>query len=484
MTADGGDGRRSEPLSPALRRMIVVIVVGSFMTLLDSTVVNVALRRLSTDLGSPLTTVEWLVTAYLLAMAAVLPVTGWAAARFGARTVYVGATAVFTLASLACGFAGSAGMLIALRAVQGLAGGMSMPVGQMILAKEAGPDRMGRVMSLTSASSILAPMIGPTIGGLLLANGDWPWIFFVNVPIGVLAVVLALWLLPADGTTRVATPDLPGLVAITLGSGALTYGLANLGVTGGGGPVVVAPVLLFAVVLFVAFVVRARTSAHPVVDLRLFRDARYSAAAASNFFVGVAIFGAVILMPLYFQIVRHEDTVTTGLLLLLQGAGVAAALLLSGRLIERIGSGSTLLAAAVLTVVATVPFVLLRDDTPYWFLQVIMVLRGFGIGACSVPAIAASYRAVPPPKIGDATVQLNMGQRFGGSAGTALFTLVLQAGLTGAITPAGQAAAFATTFWWVLGAAVCTAIPAAILRGAERRALTGRPTPVSPRVRE
>ncbi|MCR6488428.1 DHA2 family efflux MFS transporter permease subunit [Amycolatopsis sp. OK19-0408] len=463
----------SEPLSPALRRMIVVVVVGSFMTLLDSTVVNVALRRLSTDLGSPLTTVEWLVTAYLLAMAAVLPVTGWAAARFGARTVYVGAIALFTLTSLACGFAGSAGVLIALRAAQGLAGGLSMPVGQMILAREAGPARMGRVLSLTSASSILAPTLGPTIGGLLLAHGGWPWIFFVNVPIGVLAVVLALRLLPADGTTAVPAPDLPGLVAITLGSVALTYGLANLGIAGGGGPWVVAVVLLVAVVLFAGFVVRARGAAHPVADLRLFRDARYRAAATSNFFVGVSIFGAVILMPLYFQIVRHEDTVTTGLLLLPQGAGVAAALLLSGRLIERIGSGSTLLAAAVLTVAATIPFVLLRDDTPYWFLQLVMVLRGVGIGACSVPAIAASYRAIAPSKIGDATVQLNMGQRFGGSAGTALFTLVLQAGLTGAMTPAGQAAAFATTFWWVLGAAVCTAIPAAVLRRAERRVTVG-----------
>src|ERR1700729_4598809 len=177
-------------------RISLVVVLGSIMSILDTTIVNVALDTLHNDLHTTLDGIQWVATAYLLALAAVIPVSGWAARRFGAKPVYLLSLVLFTAGSALCGFASSAPELILFRVLQGIGGGMILPVGQLMMAEAAGPKRMGRGVSVVAVPAMLAPILGPTIGGLILENVSWRWIFYVNVPIGVIAVIAAARALP------------------------------------------------------------------------------------------------------------------------------------------------------------------------------------------------------------------------------------------------------------------------------------------------
>ena len=202
------------------------------MSILDTTIVNVALATLGRDLHATLADIQWVLTGYMLALGAVIPVTGWAARRFGARNVYILSLALFTASSVLCGFAGSTNELILFRVLQGIGGGMLLPVGQMMMANAAGPQRMGRIMGITAIPVMLAPILGPTLGGLIVDSVSWRWIFFVNLPIGAIALVAALRILPRDRHGGHERLDIVGLVLLALGVPLVTYGLAEIGATG------------------------------------------------------------------------------------------------------------------------------------------------------------------------------------------------------------------------------------------------------------
>ncbi|WP_218003481.1 DHA2 family efflux MFS transporter permease subunit [Nocardia concava] len=444
-------------LTPHARRAIVVVLVGAILAFLDATIVNVALKSLAADLGGTLDEIQWVVTVYLLVQAAVLPVTGWAARRIGAKRLYIAALLLFTLASLACAAAGSVDALIAARVAQGIGAGVMIPVGQMILVTAAGRQGMARAMVAAGIPMVLTPVIGPTIGGLLLEYAGWQWIFLINVPIGVLGLILAARLLPSDDHTESAGPlDVFGLLLISLGMVGITYGLSAAVQRGVTDPRVLVTFLggTALTVLFIAYALRAR---NPVLDLRLWRDGFFAAGTVSTFVIGAVTFGAMVLLPLYFQIVRHQDAAHTGLLMAPQGIGAAAAMGVSARLYQRIGVPTALLGALV-GCAATVPFMLIADDTPYWLLGGAMVLRGLGIGLAAMPAMTATMRNLTPSQIIDATPQLTIMQRVGGSIGTAAFVVILQRHLPGDDTHQG-AAAFSVTFTWVLVASTLAVVP-------------------------
>src|SRR6201993_4404723 len=213
-------------------RLSTVVIVGSIMSILDTTIVNVALATLGRELHSSIDQIQWVVTGYLLSLAAVIPVTGWAARRFGAKRVYLLSLVLFTAGSALCGLASSTTALILFRVLQGIGGGMILPVGQLMMAEAAGPKRMGRVMSIVAVPGMLAPILGPTIGGLILDNTSWRWIFFVNVPIGVIAVISALRVLPTVERQKTDPLDYVGLVLMAVGLPLITYGLTEVGTTG------------------------------------------------------------------------------------------------------------------------------------------------------------------------------------------------------------------------------------------------------------
>jgi len=223
----------AEPLTPGLRRAAWVVMIGASMSFLDSTIVNVALRSLSASLHASLAGVQWAVTGYLLVLAAMIPVTGWAARRVGESQLYVAALAVFTVGSALCALSASLDMLVACRVLQGAGGGAILPVGTMIWTGQATRAQMARVMSLIGAAVVLAPMLGPTVGGLLIEGLGWQAIFWLNVPVGVLGCFLALRLLPRAPGRDAGPLDLAGFVLASGGTVAVTYGLAGIGSQGG-----------------------------------------------------------------------------------------------------------------------------------------------------------------------------------------------------------------------------------------------------------
>src|SRR6266576_2134788 len=198
-------------IEPYVWKVAGVVILGMIMSILDTTIVNVALRTLSHDLHSSISQIQWVVTGYLLSLAAVIPVTGWAARRFGAKRVYLTSLVLFTAGSALCAVAASATSLVLFRVLQGAGGGMIMPVGQLIMAQVAGPQRMGRVMGVVAMPAMLAPILGPVLGGVILQNLHWSWIFFVNVPIGVVALALGWRLLPDTDSGEAGPLDVVGL---------------------------------------------------------------------------------------------------------------------------------------------------------------------------------------------------------------------------------------------------------------------------------
>ncbi|MDO9406784.1 DHA2 family efflux MFS transporter permease subunit [Patulibacter sp.] len=460
------------PIDPHVKKVAIVIVLGAIMSVLDTTIVNVALDTLSRDLDAPLSDIQWVATGYLLSLAAVIPITGWASTRFGARRLYVVALIVFTAGSALCGLAWSSGSLIAFRVIQGIGGGMIMPVGQMILVRAAGPKNLSRIMSLIGVPIILAPVFGPTVGGLLLEHVGWQSIFLINVPIGVIALWATMRLLPKDLPGDAGKLDAIGLGLVAVGVTAVTYGLAETGTHDLGSANVVLPIVV-GLVLVGLFVARALRIPNPLLNVRLYGNRAFAAASLTTFALGGALFGAMVIIPLYFQTVRGEDAVSTGLLVGPQGIGAMVAMGMSGRLSDRFGAGRVTVVGVSITAVATIPFMLLTENTSYGITSAAMIFRGLGVGLSMMPAMTAAFSVLKPSEINHASPQLNTLQRVGGSIGVAVLTVVLQRNTEGlgrsAGDPSALAGAFGDVYWWVLAVTVVALIPAVILMRVERR---------------
>jgi EmrB/QacA subfamily drug resistance transporter len=453
-------------------RVAIVVILGAIMSVLDTTIVNVALHDLSGDLHASLASIQWVITGYLLSLAAVIPVTGWAVRRYSARRLYLIALVVFTAGSALCALATSSSELILFRVLQGVGGGMITPIGQMILVKAAGPRNLPKVMSFIGVPIVLAPVFGPTLGGLLLQSVGWQWIFLINAPVGAIALVLAWRLLPHDeaGTAQAGRLDVIGLALAALGVVGVTYGLSESEAAGSLTASSVLIPVLAGLALLALFVIRSRRVEHPLLDLKLFANPAFRAASIVTFCLGAALFGAMILMPLYFQTVRGEDAITTGLLLIPQGIGGGVGMFLSGRLTQRIGAGRTSLIGGLILAAATIPFLLVTASTPFGAIGAAMLVRGIGVGLAIMPAMTAAFSVLSREQVNDASPQLTVLQRVGGSLGTAIIAVVLEGHIQHAHSAAALAAGFGQTYWWVMGATLVALLPTLLLTRIERRA--------------
>jgi EmrB/QacA subfamily drug resistance transporter len=450
-----------------------VVVVGAIMSILDTTIVNVALDTLSRELDAPLDSVQWISTGYLLALAVVIPLTGWASERFGARAVWLTSVALFVAGSALCGIAWSLESLIAFRVLQGAGGGMIMPVGMILMAQAAGPQRVGRVMSVIGVPMLLAPVFGPVLGGLIVDDLSWRWIFFVNVPIGALGLAMGLrWLprgRPAEHPGRL---DWPGLALLSPGLGLFVFGLSEVSTRGGLGATEAWLPLAAGIALMAAFTRHALHAARPLIDMRLFREPTFASAAATTFLVALALFGSLLLLPLFFQVARDQSAVQAGLLLAPQGLGAALTMPIGGALTDRIGGGRVALAGIALMTLATVPLALVQPETSLTLISAVLFVRGIALGATFMPAMAAAYATLDPAAVPRATSALNVIQRVGGSIGTAILAVVLSS----RIGHEEVNAAFGHTFWWSVALTGLAVLPALVLVRATPRT---RNAPVS-----
>jgi EmrB/QacA subfamily drug resistance transporter len=474
-TDPGFHPEASDRIEPYVWKIAGVVILGMIMSILDTTIVNVALRTLGHDLHSSIAQIQWVVTGYLLSLAAVIPVTGWAARRFGAKRVYMTSLVLFTVGSALCAVASSTTSLVLFRVMQGVGGGMIMPVGQLIMAQVAGPKRMGRVMGIVSMPAMLAPILGPVVGGAILEKLHWSWIFLVNVPIGAIALALAWRMLPKTDSGAAGRLDVVGLGLLSGGSTAVVYGLSELATH----PSVTAPTVLWPIVaglaLCAVFCWHALRIERPLLDIRLYANRVFAAASLTTFALGASLFGAMILVPLYYQEVRHESVIVTGLLVGPQGLGMLLVMPLVGRLTERFGGGRISIVGVLILCVGTIPLAFVGASTSIVQVSLVLLLRGVGIGFAFVPAMSAAFAAMRPGQLSDATPQLNVLQRVGGAIGVAVLAVVLQRGELHAHSLAQFAGAFDSAYWWSLAISLLALVPCLVLLFAENpRAKLGR----------
>ncbi len=456
------------------------------MSILDITVVNVAINRLAIDFNASLTTIQWVVTGYTLAIAAVIPLTGWAADRFGTKRLYLMSLVLFVGGSILCGAAWSAGSLIGFRVLQGLGGGMIMPAVMTIMTKKAGPQRMGRVMGVLGVPMLIAPIAGPILGGWLVDDVSWRWIFFINVPIGIVAFTAAFLVLDRDEAQPTHRLDWLGMALLSPGLTLLIFGLAETSSHGAGAPRAWVPIAAGAL-LIVAFLRHSWTAPAPLIDIRTFTHTRAGAAAGVFLLFAIAMFGSLLLVPLYFQNVRGQSALEAGLLMAPQGFGAMITMPIAGRLTDRYGPTRLPAAGLPLAALGMLPFAFVTSTTSFVLLCGGSFVLGLGMGLSMMPTMTAAMQAVPAQAIARTSTAMNIIRQSGASIGTAILAVILAsqvASRLGGATPAGGsgfealqgmsaaqravaavplADAFAATFVWAVVLLALAWVPALAL---------------------
>jgi len=447
-----------------------VLIVGGFAAILDSTIVAIAIDTLAQQFDEPVSTIQWVVTGYLLALAVAIPLTGWAQARFGGKRLWIFALSLFLLGSVLCAFAWDATSLIVFRVVQGLGGGIMFPLMQSLAMQAAGGRMrgMGRVMAVVTIPIALGPIIGPVIGGVILDQLNWQWMFLVNVPVVLAGIALAIWRLPDDSARRTrAKLDVVGLLMLAPGLGLMLLGLSNVETGDGVGPWVLLPFItgIALVTGFVFWALRRRERA--LVRVHLLARRTLASASIVLSLAGAALFGAMLLLPLYWQALRGETVLAAALLLIPQGVGSLAARPVAGVLLDRIGPRALTVIGFALIAIGTVPFAFADANTSNVWLSAVLVVRGLGLGTVLIPLMTVSMTGLSHDEIPQATMISRISQQVGGAFGTAVLAVVLTTMIDGATSQADAVAAFHVTFWIATGVAVLALLASLILPGRE-----------------
>jgi EmrB/QacA subfamily drug resistance transporter len=418
-------GAVDDKLDSGVLKVAGVVVIGAIMSILDITVVSVALPTFQNEFQSTPATVAWVMTAYTLALAAVIPITGWAADRFGTKRLYLMSLALFVAGSVLCSMAWDIGPLIAFRALQGLGGGMLMPLGMTIMTRAAGPQRIGRVMAVLGIPMLLGPICGPILGGWLIESYSWHWIFLINLPIGIVAFVLSSIVLPKDQSRPSETFDFLGLLLLSPGLAAFLYGVSSIPEAGTvADPEVLIPAAI-GLVLMLTFVLHALRKDHPLIDLRLFRNRNLAVAVITMSLFIVAFMGSMLLLPSYFLQVRGEGTLHTGLLLAPQGIGAMLTMPIAGRLTDKMGPGRFVLGGIVLISLGLLNLTQVTEDMSYVRILGGLFVMGMGMGMTMMPIMSAALATLTDQAIARGSTLMNIVQQAGGSVGTAVMSVVL-----------------------------------------------------------
>lgn len=414
----------SDKLDAGVLRIAGVTVLGAIMAILDTTVVSVALTNFQEVFNASAATVAWTMTGYTLALATVIPLTGWAADRFGTKRLYLASIFLFLVGSVLCGLSWSITSLIVFRVVQGLGGGMLMPLGMTIMTRAAGPARVGRVMAVLGIPMLLGPIGGPILGGWLIQSASWHWIFFINVPIGLIALAYAARVLPKDNPTPSESFDFVGMLLLSPGLALFLYGASQTPETGTvmSGKVLI-PALI-GVALVVAFVFHAKGKDHPLVDLRLFKHRGLTMSVLTMSLFAMAFFGSMLLLPLYFQQVRFKGTLDTGLLLIPQGLGAMLTMPIAGRLTDKLGPGKFVISGLVILVACLGVFTQISATMPYPAILAVLFVMGMGMGMTMMPTMTAAMAALTHHEVARGSTLMNIVQQSAGSIGTALMSVV------------------------------------------------------------
>jgi EmrB/QacA subfamily drug resistance transporter len=405
---------------------LAAVSFGLFMIMLDNTVVNVALPAIQEDLGTGLSELQWIVTGYALTFAALMLIGGKLADAYGRRLIFVIGILIFTAASLWCGLADSGNMLIAARVVQGAGAALMNPATLSIIAATFPPKERGMAIGIWAGTAALALAIGPLVGGLLTEHLSWHWIFFVNVPVGIVAIAASFLLITESRDDTHESLDLPGLGTSALGLFALTYGLIEANAYGWTSARIVGSFVVAAVAL-ASFVQIERRRRSPMLDLSLFRSGTYAGANVSMLLVALAMFGIFFFVSLYMQNILGYSAVQAGAAFLPMTVLIILVAPFAGKASDKYGSRWLMTIGMVLLGVQLLYLSQMSADATFWNLLPGFIVGGFGMAMTMTPTAAAATRAVPVEKSGVGSAVLNAMRQVGGSLGVALMGAIVAA---------------------------------------------------------
>jgi EmrB/QacA subfamily drug resistance transporter len=435
---------------------------GLFMIMLDNTVVNVALPSIQRELGVGLSELEWIVAGYALTFASLMLIGGKLADAYGRRRLFVAGIVVFTLASLGCGLSGSGGQLIAARIVQGVGAAMMNPATLSIIAATFPPRQRGTAVGIWAGVSALALAIGPMVGGLLTDHASWHWVFYVNVPFGILGIVASYLLIDETRDETHVRLDLPGLLTSALGLFGLTYALIEANTYGWGSARIVGAFLVAAVSL-TAFIQLERRQRDPMLDLALFRNRTYVGANLVVLLVALAMFGVFFFVSLYMQNILGYSAVEAGASFLPMTLLIIVVAPLAGRASDRIGSRWLMVTGMTLVAIQLLYFSQLSEESTFTALLPALVLGGIGMAMTMTPSSAAAIRAVPVDKAGVGSAVLNACRQVGGSLGIAVMGAIMAGAARGERTPEAFMRGFERALLTAAGIAIAGAAVAGLL---------------------
>jgi EmrB/QacA subfamily drug resistance transporter len=403
----------------------VVFVAAMFMSIMDVTIVNVALPTIGRDFQVSPTAVDSISIAFLVSLAVFIPASGWLGDRFGGKRVLLTAIVIFTVASALCGLASSLGELVAFRVLQGVGGGMLAPVGLAMLFRVFPPAERIRASAILTIPTTFAPALGPVLGGLLVTDLTWRWVFYVNVPIGIAAFVFGVVFLQQAEQDRPGRFDLAGFLLSGVGLGALMYGVSEGPGHGWGSPQVLATIIAGAVLLAVMVVVELRT-AEPIVALRLLGNRLFRSANGVMVLTSVAFLGSLYVISLYYQDGRGLSPLASGLSTFPEAVGVMLGAQLASRVLyPRLGPRRHI-TIGLLGVTASIGLLaLLGPGTSLWWARVLMFTLGLAMGQVFVPTQAAAFATISPAETGRASTMFNAVRQLGGAVGVAVLTTVI-----------------------------------------------------------
>jgi DHA2 family multidrug resistance protein len=409
--------------------LAMVVILGVFMSILDQTIVNIAIPRLQTAFGADIHSVQWVLTAYILAQGVATPAAAFFSDRLGIKRFYIMSLVAFTIGSAMCGLAWSLPILITFRILQGLGGAALFPLSITLLFREFPPQERGMAMGFFGVPALLAPAIGPTFGGYLVTYAGWQLIFYINVPIGIIAIILSiLFIRPArpEGNTRF---DPIGFISAAAGLTLILYALSSASTDGWGSATVLGFLtvgLLFVAIFIATELILANRGGQPLLDLRLFANGPFRAGMVANVFVIFSLFSALFLFPIYLQNLRQLSAFQAGLILLPQALASMVTTIIGGRLVDRIGVRAVMIPGLIILAFATWQLSQLTLYSPYSWMQSMLILRGMALGLTIQPLTVASLSEISPRQLGQASAISTVNRAVSSSLGIAILATLVQ----------------------------------------------------------
>ena len=455
---------QEENIDPKLLRMAVIMVFGLVAPALNATIVNIAIGTIITEFNSTISIVQWITTGYILVMGIAVPISAWLVNRFSGKNVYLTSLVIFFIGSVFAAFSWNIEILIFSRILQGLGAGILIPTLSTVLVRHTGNAKLGRLMAIVSIPALIIPILGPVLGGLIVNKLPWQWIFYINIPICIAAVILAVKYLDKEEPVNKKQPlDVIGTLLLSAAFSILVIGISKIR-TGGLGNISAITPLLAGLALLLAYIVYAlNAKIEPVLDVHLFRLSNFSSSSILLLVSGGIITGTLFILPLFYQQVQNSNAIMAGLFLAPQGIGMLCTRGLSGKLTDKMGSRVIVIIAIIITIIGTIPFVFANSATNKIFLVIALFIRGCGLGGVAIPVMVSIYDGLTKEQVAHGTTATRIFQQIGGSIGTAVLAIILQNHMPTNADAQMVGKAFNTVFLWSIGFAVISIIPAVFL---------------------